>query len=187
MTGMRPGWLQGGHLGSSVSALVDGQLDEDSADRAWQHVAHCPPCGRLVEREGWLKRRLARIADEPARVQPDLPDALVGSLLHLDLATAASWAATADLEHQSRVRRRAGIALVGAGSVSAAVFGLSALGGSPMNLGGAGSPPASSLTGPGSGSPVPVRAVVPPAGGVHGRLPGWVTDPRDNRMARARP
>ena len=185
MTGLRPGWPLSGHLGSSVSALVDGQLDDDSADRAWQHVAHCPPCRRLVEREGWLKSRLARIGDEPARVQPDLPDALVGSLLHLDPTTAASWADTDDLERQSRVRRRAGIALVGAGSVSAAVFGLTALGGSPLNLGGSGSPSPSSLTGPGA-VPTPVRAVVPPASGVHGRLQGWVTDPGDDRRAKAR-
>ena len=37
---MTPGmWWLGGHLGAAVSALVDGQLDEESAERAWAHVA----------------------------------------------------------------------------------------------------------------------------------------------------
>ena len=31
-----------GHLGTAASALVDGQLDEESADRAWDHVMVCP-------------------------------------------------------------------------------------------------------------------------------------------------
>src|SRR4051794_41941280 len=49
--------LLGGHLGASVSALVDGQLDKESTERAWAHVAECPPCRRLVQHEGWVKRR----------------------------------------------------------------------------------------------------------------------------------
>jgi hypothetical protein len=47
-------WRLGGHLGSSVSALVDGQLDDETAERAWGHVMHCVPCRRLVEHEGWV-------------------------------------------------------------------------------------------------------------------------------------
>ena len=129
MAGMRRPLRLGGHLGDSVSALVDGQLDAESAERAWDHVMQCPPCRRLVEHEGWVKRQLAQIAD-PGR--PDTPsEQRLGSLLHMD-PTAAAWADVEDIEDRGRARRRAGIALVGAGSVSAAVLGLSALGGAPV-------------------------------------------------------
>ena len=50
----------GGHLGNRVSDLVDGQLERDEEDRAWQHVHACHYCRDLVEREGWVKTRLAR-------------------------------------------------------------------------------------------------------------------------------
>jgi hypothetical protein len=128
-------WRLGGHLGSSVSALVDGQLDEETTERAWDHVLHCPPCRRLVEHEGWVKRQLAQIAGATTPEQPS--DRLVGSLRGLDpavLDASDAWAATDRLEDRSRTRRRAGIALVGAGSVSAAVLGLSTLTATPMGL-----------------------------------------------------
>src|SRR3954471_14634945 len=117
-------WRLRGHLGSSVSPLVDGQLDEETTERAWDHVLHCPPCRRLVEHEGWVKRQLAEIADVPRADEP--PDRLIGSLLQLDPA-ALAWAETQDIEDRGRTRRRVGIAVVGAGSVSAAVLGLSTL------------------------------------------------------------
>ena len=107
----------GGHIGSSVSALVDGQLAEADAERAWSHVLTCPPCRRLVEREGWVKRQLATMGGN------DLPQGLLGSLYQLDPAQEA-WAAVDELERKGRGRRRAGLALAGAGSVSAAVFGI---------------------------------------------------------------
>ena len=49
-----------GHLGSRVSALLDGQLPPDEAERAWGHVHSCHACRDLVEREGWVKTRLRR-------------------------------------------------------------------------------------------------------------------------------
>ena len=136
-------WRLRGHLGSSVSALVDGQLDEETTERAWDHVLHCPPCRRLVEHEGWVKRQLAQIAGATTPEPPS--DRLVGSLRGLDpavLDASDAWAATDRLEDRSRTRRRAGIALVGAGSVSAAVLGLSTLTATPMGLGGSGATPA---------------------------------------------
>jgi hypothetical protein len=177
-------WRLGGHLGSSVSALVDGQLDEETTERAWEHVLHCPPCRRLVEHEGWVKRRLGQIA-----AAPDEPsDRFLGALLDLDAQeadTSAAWADTDRIEDRGRGRRRAGIALVGAGSVSAAVFGLSTLTASPLGIGGTTSTPASSIRG-GAGSSTPTPAFVAPAASVHGRLPGWSIASRDGGTARAR-
>jgi hypothetical protein len=137
-------WRIGGHLGSSVSALVDGQLDPETAERAWEHVMTCPPCRRLVEREGWVKRQLAEMAGAQATAPPA---DLVGSLYELDPETREAWAAVEHLEDRARGRRRAGLAAVGVGSVSAAVLGLSTLSGAPLGIGGApAGPPATSLT-----------------------------------------
>ena len=134
----------GGHLGTSVSALVDGQLDPETTERAWEHVMGCPSCRRLVEREGWVKRQLAQMAGtEPVAPPPQL----LGSLYGLDPDTREAWAAVEALEHRARARRRAGIAVVGVGSVSAAVLGLSTLSGASLGIGGApAGPPASSLS-----------------------------------------
>lgn len=160
-------WWLGGHLGAAVSALVDGQLDEESAERAWAHVAGCASCRRLVEREGWVKRRLAEMAGAaPGTPQP--PSDLLGSLYDLEPlagdhadryhpAARDSWAAVEQLERRHRPRRRAGLAVAGVGSVSAAVLGLSTLGAAPLGIGGAPvQPPSSALTGATpSGTPAP--------------------------------
>jgi hypothetical protein len=160
-------WWLGGHLGAAVSALVDGQLDEESAERAWVHVAGCASCRRLVEREGWVKRRLAEMAGAaPGTPQP--PSDLLGSLYDLEPVDAdhagrhhpaaqASWAAVEQLERQDRPRRRAVLAVAGVGSVSAAVLGLSTLGAAPLGIGGAPvQPPSSALTrATPSGTPTP--------------------------------
>jgi anti-sigma factor RsiW len=106
-----------GHIGASVSALVDGQLSPEEEERAWQHVLRCAGCRRLVEREGWVKRRLSALS---APADPVAPQGLLGSLYDVH-----SWAA-AD-EEERRSRRRRGIALVGAGSVGVAVLGIVAL------------------------------------------------------------
>jgi hypothetical protein len=178
----RPRMLQG-HLGSTASALVDGQLDAETAERAWQHVHGCLQCRRLVEREGWVKRRLAQVTGSPQGARADdPPDSLVGSLLHLD-ATALAWAEAREIEESGRVRRRVGFALVGAGSVSAAVIGLTALGGLPLGPS-EGHTPASSLR---DAHATPTRAVVTPTGGVHGRLPGWSVSGHDGGVAHATP
>jgi len=140
-------WRLGGHLGPSVSALVDGQLDDASAERAWKHVMQCPSCRRQVQREGWVKRQLAQMAGS----RPDEPSQrLIGNLYELDPVereTREAWAAVGELEERARVRRRAGIAAVGVGGVSAAVLGFSALSGAPLGIGGApATAPAAALT-----------------------------------------
>ena len=115
----------GGHIGSSVSALVDGQLSPQEEARAWRHVLHCPGCRRLVEREGWVKRRLSALsapASQPA------PRGLLGALYDVD-----SWAAADQVERRSR--RRRSLAAVGVGSVGVAVLGIVALTTPPVGRG----------------------------------------------------
>jgi anti-sigma factor RsiW len=67
----------GGHLGARVSALLDGQLSAAEAERAWAHVHSCHLCRDAVEREGWVKTRLAGLAGGIAPA----PERLKGSLL----------------------------------------------------------------------------------------------------------
>ncbi|HET6627384.1 MAG TPA: hypothetical protein VFG63_13430 [Nocardioidaceae bacterium] len=153
----------GGHIGSSVSALVDGQLEHAEAERAWSHVLHCSSCRRLVEREGWVKRQLATMGGSEPSPQ------LIGSLHRLDPA-AEAWAAVGELERKGRGRRRAGLALAGAGGVSAAVLGIASLGGAGLGIGGApAGTPAASLTRPATSTPF--STVIAPTATVHGRLP----------------
>lgn len=69
-----------GHLGSRASALLDGQLPPDEADRLWAHVHGCHLCRDLVEREGWVKTRLSGLASrEAARAPEHLKGALLGA------------------------------------------------------------------------------------------------------------
>ncbi len=63
-----------GHLGSRVSALLDGQLSQVETDRAWAHVHLCHVCRDAVEREGWIKTRLSTLGGTSA------PSHLKGSL-----------------------------------------------------------------------------------------------------------
>lgn len=168
----------GGHLGIAVTALLDGQLDVSSTERAWQHVQACAACRRQVELEGWVKTRLASISGEDPP-----PSQLLGSLYRLDGATAreessaAAWAAVREIERRGRGRRRAGLAVAGAGSVSLAVLGLATLTGSQLGIGGAEvarpDVPSASLTGGVSPSTLSRSTVVAPVTHVHGtfRLP----------------
>jgi len=171
----------GGHLGVAVSALLDGQLDPASAERAWTHVRACALCDRQVHREGWVKTQLASMNAEAGPPPPQLLGSLYG--LGEGAATGApaapgeearAWAAVHELERRGRSRRRAGIALAGAGSVSVAVLGLAGLTGSTLGIGSApAGSPTTSVSGPRAGSAT--TAVVAPSARVHGRLPGGST------------
>ena len=108
------------HLGSRVSALLDGQLSPEETERAWAHVHACHACRDLVEREGWIKTRLAGLSQGATAA----PDHLKGSLLgphghahHLDVLG-------------RRSRGWAGLA-IGGGAVGVAVLGVLALGAAP--------------------------------------------------------
>lgn len=153
----------GGHLGVTVSALVDGQLEPSSAERAWSHVHSCAECRRQVEREGWVKTQLAAMTGDDGP-----PPQLLGSLYGLGSAPdhpspdpAAAWAAVGEIERQGRGRRRAGIAVAGAGSVSVAVFGIASLTGSTLGIGEA----------PRTVQTHTPSSVIAPVAHVHGRLP----------------
>lgn len=117
-----------GHIGSSASALVDGQLSPAEEERAWNHVLGCQGCRRLVEREGWIKQRLAGLGG-PAAGALAAPAGLLGSLYDVD-----AWAAVDEIERRS-TRRRAAVALVGAGSVGVAVLALMTVTAPPVGRG----------------------------------------------------
>lgn len=126
---MRP---LGRHLGHLVSPLVDGQLDPAHEERIWSHVLGCPPCRTAVEQEIWVKQNLASIG--PSDPPEGFTTALVAAAgrlggrpaLSQEERTASAWATVAELERRHRTKR-AGIALLGVGTVSAAIVGLGAV------------------------------------------------------------
>lgn len=120
-----------GHLGSRVSALLDGQLPPDEAERAWAHVHVCHACRDQVEREGWVKTRLAGLSFGGTSA----PEHLKGSLLGGPGAPAGppGDAYLAFPRDDHRTRRNVGIAALGGGAVGAAVMGVLALGVAPAD------------------------------------------------------
>ena len=121
-------WLDG-HLGTRVSALLDGQMSAEDEERAWDHVHACHVCRDLVEREGWVKTRLAGLSwGAPAEV----PDHLRGSLMGApDLTPGDAFLVGGVRDHRAR---RAGLVALGSGAAGAAVVGVLVLGGAPADL-----------------------------------------------------
>lgn len=111
-----------GHLGPRISALLDGQLPPEEAERAWVHVHGCHACRDQVEREGWVKTRLAGLSHGAGAA----PEHLKGSLLG-GPAAARSGAAHLVMSDSHR-RRNTGLVAIGGGAVGAAVVGVLALG-----------------------------------------------------------
>jgi len=122
-----------GHLGTRVSALLDGQLSPADEERAWEHVHSCHECRDAVEREGWVKTRLASMqyAGSPA------PSSLKGSLLVRGLVAAWDLPEHPALAGVVERRRHLGLTGISSGAVGAAVMGVLALGASPANAPGA--------------------------------------------------
>jgi hypothetical protein len=126
-----------GHLGPRTSALLDGQLSPAEENRAWEHVHSCHLCRDQVEREGWVKTRLAAMQ----YVRSEAPSHLKGSLMVSGLM--AQWRETLPADDgmfalaAGRHRRHLGISGIGGGAVGAAVMGVLALGASPANAPGA--------------------------------------------------
>lgn len=123
-----------GHLGTRVSALLDGQLSAEETERAWAHVHQCHVCRDLVEREGWVKTRLAGLSlggdCAPAGLKGSLrgqPDCRAGGMPLGDLYLAMG-------DQRPRPRRTAGLAAIGGGAVGAAVMGVLALGTAPADV-----------------------------------------------------
>lgn len=121
-----------GHLGTRVSALLDGQMSPRESEEAWAHVYTCHACRDLVEREGWVKTRLAGLCADGGRA----PSNLKGSLLSMPpddvcLVGPDPHAASATS------RRTAGAVAIGGGAIGAAMLSVLALGLTP-----GGGPPA---------------------------------------------
>ena len=123
-----------GHLGVRASALLDGQLSPEETERAWAHVHQCHACRDLVEREGWVKTRLAGLSyDEPCA-----PASLKGALLgaspsFLPGVPPGDVYLALGAQPVPRPRRTAGLAVIGGGAVGAAVVGVLALGAAPAD------------------------------------------------------
>ncbi len=116
------------HLGSRVSALVDGCLPPDEEERCWSHVHACHTCRDLVEREGWVKTQLAQLSFGPSQTSHDFKSSLVGRCSALGSASALEPAAFTTAH-----RTRRGLVAIGGGAASACVVGVLVLGvaGSP--------------------------------------------------------
>jgi anti-sigma factor RsiW len=117
-----------GHLGDRVSALLDGQLPPMEEERAWAHVHTCHQCRDLVEREGWIKTRLAGLSFGSACA----PTSLKGSLL----ASISSGMPPGDVYLASAPDprpRRVSLVALGGGAAGAAVMGVLALGAAPAD------------------------------------------------------
>ncbi|NYI46512.1 anti-sigma factor RsiW [Nocardioides aromaticivorans] len=109
-----------GHLGNRVSALLDGQLSPKDTEDAWAHVYTCHACRDLVEREGWVKTRLAGLCGG----QGEAPSGLKGSLMSMPPGDALLAAPT----HHGPGRRTSGAVMIGGSAVGAAILGVVALG-----------------------------------------------------------
>ncbi|MBM0126106.1 anti-sigma factor family protein [Pimelobacter simplex] len=111
-----------GHLGNRVSALLDGQLSARDTEEAWAHVYACHACRDLVEREGWVKTRLAGLCG----AERGAPSDLKGSLLSMPPGDALL-----DPESHPPHRRTTGAVMIGGSAIGAAMLGVLALGFAP--------------------------------------------------------
>jgi hypothetical protein len=119
-----------GHLGTRVSALLDGQLSPEEEERAWSHVHSCHQCRDQVEREGWVKTRLAGLSFGQTEVPGHLKGALLGALTSERTPGEAILDASA---HADLRPRWAALTALGGGAGVAAVMGVLALGAAPAD------------------------------------------------------
>lgn len=68
MTLPRPGRC----LGEKIADLADGRLDPAAAERAYAHVAVCPPCRAALEAQRDVRSRLAQSGGMPVDAPGDL-------------------------------------------------------------------------------------------------------------------
>jgi anti-sigma factor RsiW len=112
-----------GHVGNKVGALVDGQLPREEAERLWHHVNGCRRCSAKVEREGWVKMQLAGLASTwpesaPLGLREGLADRAPLGMPHAPLPP---------LDPAAGHRGLLTVAVLGAGSLGAAMIGVIAL------------------------------------------------------------
>ena len=108
-----------------MSDLLDGQLSPADEERAWAHVHSCHHCRDLVEREGWVKTRLAGLSLAGTPASDRLKGALVGNQAGLTPGEA--------LLAMAAKPRRGSLVAIGGGAAGAAVLGVLALGAAPAN------------------------------------------------------
>lgn len=106
------------HLGSRVSALLDGHLAPEEEERCWDHVHSCHACRDLVEQEGRVKTQLAQLSWGPSSCSRDLKSSLLGGCSSL----------TPPPFPTSPSRSRRGLVALGGGAAGACVVGVLALG-----------------------------------------------------------
>ena len=117
-----------GHLGTRVSALLDGQLSDAETENAWEHVHGCHVCRDAVEHEGWVKTRLAGLTWSSTGA----PEHLKGSLLGAGPVGGLGALGFEDTE------RRLGLFAIGGSAVGAAVLAVLAVGVGPAECVGGG-------------------------------------------------
>ena len=109
------------HLGDRVSALVDGELDPATHERALVHLTDCTKCRAAVDAERRVKARLRALpANEPSA---DLLGSLFAAPARIPGQRGPAPAAP------TPAGRRSGLVLAGAGSLSLALFGAAYLAG----------------------------------------------------------
>lgn len=141
-----------GHLGARVSALLDGQLSAAETERAWAHVHACHLCRDAVEREGWVKTRLAGLSAGADAA----PDRLKGSLLGGTPLSA--------VPHAAQRPRRVALVALGGSAAGVAVLGVLALGLGPSDTPGPDRrAPVTDFGGTDAPRPQPARMPVPGA------------------------
>ncbi|MBC2933003.1 hypothetical protein [Nocardioides sp. zg-1228] len=114
------------HLGSRVSALLDGRLTAEEEERCWDHVHVCHACRDLVEQEGWVKTQLAQLSFGPGQTSHDFKSALVGRCSALEPGPGLGLGAAPF--PTSRPRPRRALVAIGGGAAGACVVGVLALG-----------------------------------------------------------
>jgi len=117
-----------GHLGDRVSALLDGQMTSAEEERAWTHVHACHQCRDLVEREGWVKTRLAGLSFDTACAPSSFKESLLASC-SAGLPPGDVYLASCPDPRP----RRASLVALGGGAAGAAVMGVLALGAAPAD------------------------------------------------------
>jgi hypothetical protein len=126
-----------GHLGPRISALLDGQMSAEETERAWAHVHQCHTCRDQVEREGWVKTRLAGLAYGGSEASADLKCSLLGSMsgsMSGSVPGMSMVPGDAFLAQETDTRRRQiGLVALGGGAVGAAFMGVLALGVAPAD------------------------------------------------------